>query len=140
MGSPNYLQMVTAQLKALLDRMADAVHCQLLTGKYCCSVASGGSNYDQVTVYLDDVMLNFGAFVTGNAGVVMSGGPAAIEAAEKKAYALGQSLAGDISSRRDYIEQRRLHEKNRRSFQQLVKMNKENWEHEYEYWSSINWK
>jgi len=139
-GSPNYLQMVTAQLKTFIDRMADAVHCQLLTGKYCCSVASGGSNYDQVTVYLDHVMLNFGAFVTGNAGVVMSGGPEAIEATEKKAYALGGSLAGDISSRRDYIEQRRLHEKNRRAFQQLVKMNKDSWEHEYEYWSSINWK
>ncbi len=48
-GSPNYFRSVTAQMKTFIDRMADAVHCQLLRGKYCCSVSSGGSNYDQVT-------------------------------------------------------------------------------------------
>lgn len=52
-GSPNYFHTVTAQMKTLIDRMADAIHCQLLTGKYCCNVASGGNNYDQVTTYLD---------------------------------------------------------------------------------------
>ena len=97
-GSPNYFHTVTAQMKTLIDRMADAVHCQLLTGKYCCSVASGGSNYDQVTVYLDALMLNFGAFVTGSVGAAMSSGPAGMEEAEKKAVQLGRSLAGDISA------------------------------------------
>jgi len=67
-GAPNYFRSVTAQMKTLIDRMADAVHCQLLNGKYCCSVASGGSNYDQVTTYLDGIMLNFGAFVTRKRG------------------------------------------------------------------------
>ena len=138
-GSPNYFHTVTAQMKTLIDRMADAVHCQLLTGKYCCSVASGGSNYDQVTVYLDALMLNFGAFVTGSVGAAMSSGPAGMEEAEKKAVQLGRSLAGDISAKSDYIEQRKMQEETREYFKRLVKMNKESWEHEYEYWNSIGW-
>ena len=139
-GSPNYLQMVTAQLKTFIDRMADAVHCQLLTGKYCCSVASGGSNSDQVTDYLDSLMVNFGAYVTGSVGVVMSQGPAAMEETEKKAFALGRSLAGDIQDRRDYMEQKEIQEGIREHFKALVKMNKDSWVHEYEHWNSLNWK
>jgi len=32
LASPVYFRSVTAQLKTLIDRMADAIHCQLLTG------------------------------------------------------------------------------------------------------------
>ena len=138
-GSPNYFHTVTAQMKTLIDRMADAVHCQLLTGKYCASVASGGSNFDQVTTYLDGLMINFGAFVTGSIGVAMSQGPAAMEDAEKKATLLGKSLAEDIRIKRDYIEQREMQEEIREYFKALVKMNKDSWEHEYEYWNRLNW-
>ena len=138
-GSPNYFRSVTAQMKTFIDRMADAVHCQLLTGKYCASVASGGSNFDQVTTYLDGLMINFGAFVTGSIGVAMNQGPAAMEEAEKKATLLGKSLAEDIRVKRDYIEQRKMHEEIREYFKALVKMNKDSWEHEYEYWNRLNW-
>ena len=138
-GSPNYFRSVTAQIKTLIDRMADAVHCQLLTGKYCASVASGGSNFDQVTTYLDGLMINFGAFVTGSVGVAMNQGPAAMEDAEKKATLLGKSLAEDIRIKRDYIEQREMQEEIREYFKALVKMNKDSWEHEYEYWNRLNW-
>jgi multimeric flavodoxin WrbA len=140
LGSPNYFHTVTAQLKTLIDRMADAVHCQLLTGKYCCSLATGGSNYDQVTSYLDSLMINFGAFVTGSAGAEMSNGPGALEAGERKARDLGRALVEDIRTKCDYIEQRKVQEDIRSHFKELVRMNKDNWEHEYEHWNSINWR
>lgn len=139
-GSPNYFQTVTAQMKTLIDRMADAVHCQLLSGKYCCSVASGGSNYQQVTTYLDGLMINFGAFVTGSVGAAMSDGPKAQERAEMMAILLGKSLVSDIRVKRDYIEQRNMQEEIREHFKSLVEMNKESWVHEYEYWRRLNWK
>jgi len=139
-GSPNYFRSVTAQMKTLIDRMSDAIHCQLLTGKYCCSVATGGNNYDQVTTYLDGLLLNFGAFVSGSAGVKMSQGPAALDEAEKKASMLGIALAEDVRIRRDYIEQREMLEENRKYFQALVKRNQKEWEHEYEYWNQLNWR
>lgn len=138
-GSPNYFHTVTAQMKTLIDRMADAIHCQLFTGKYCCSVATGGNNYDQVTDYLDGLMMNFGALVTGNVGAQMSKGPGSLEEAEKKAHQLGKALAEDINIKRDYIGQREMQEEIRDYFKNLVKMNKDNWEHEYEYWDRINW-
>ena len=138
-GSPNYFHSVTAQMKTLIDRMADAIHCQLLTKKYCCSVATGGNNYDQVTEYLSALMMNFGSFVTGSAGVKMSDGPKAFADAERKALELGRSLAEDIRTRRDYIEQREMQEETRDYFQSLVKMHQKDWEHEYEYWNRLNW-
>ncbi|MGV8175108.1 MAG: flavodoxin family protein [Methanothrix sp.] len=139
-GAPNYFRSVTAQMKTIIDRMADAVHCQLLTGKYCASVASGGSNYDQVTTYLDGLMITFGAFVTGSVGVVMSQGPGSMEEAERKAFLLGKSLAEDIRVKRDYTEQRLMQKEIREHFKALVKMNKDNWEHEYEHWNRLDWK
>ncbi len=139
-GSPNYFHTVTAQLKTLIDRMADAVHCQLLTGKYCCNLATGGSNYDQVTGYLDRLMVTFGAFVTGSAGVEMSKGPVALEEGERTARDLGRALVDDIHTKREYVEQRKVQEGNRSHFKELVRMNKDNWEHEYEHWNSINWR
>jgi multimeric flavodoxin WrbA len=138
-GSPNYFHSVTAQMKTLIDRMADAVHCQLFTGKYCCSVATGGNNFDQVTTYLDALLLNYGAFVSGSVGARMASGPTALPDSEKKAFELGKTLAGDIKTKRDYIEQREMQEENRKYFQNLVKMNKDNWEHEYEFWNRLNW-
>ncbi len=138
-GSPNYFHSVTAQMKTMIDRMADAIHCQLLAGKYCCFVATGGSNYDKVTEYLSGLFLNFGTFVTGSVGAAMSGGPNALEAAEKKAFELGKSLAEDIIAKRDYIEQREMQEENREYFKRLVKMHQKDWEHEYEYWNRLNW-
>jgi len=139
-GAPNYFSSVTAQMKTLIDRMADAVHCQLLTGKYCASVASGGSNYDQVTTYLDGLMITFGAFVTGSVGAAMNQGPGAMEEAERKAFSLGKSLAEDIRVKRDYMEQRLMQKEIREHFKALVKMNKESWEHEYEHWNRLDWK
>jgi multimeric flavodoxin WrbA len=142
MGSPNYLRSVTAQLKTLIDRMSDAIHCQLLTGKYsACVATAGGVGQDKtVTEYLSAVMLNFGSFVTGSAGASMAQGPKALEDAKKSAFELGKALAEDIKVRRDYIEQREMLQETREYFMALVKRNKAEWEHEYEYWNKLNWK
>jgi multimeric flavodoxin WrbA len=133
MGSPNYFRSVTAQMKTMIDRMSDAIHCQLFTGKYSVNVATaGGTGQDKtITEYLDDLMLNFGSFVIGSTGAAMDQGPKALEDAEKKAFELGKALAEDISTRRDYIEQRK-------SFMALAKRNPE-WEHQNEYWNKLNW-
>jgi multimeric flavodoxin WrbA len=141
MGSPNYFRSVTAQMKTVIDRMAYAAHCQLLTGKYCANVATaGGLGQDkQVTEYLDEIMLNFGSFVTGSVGVSMRSGPKALENAEKKAYRLGQSLAEAIRTGKTYRKQKMRHEENRKFFQDLVKMRKDEWGHEYKHWDERGW-
>ena len=56
-GSPVYIDNVSGQMKVFFDRLADAIHYQLLAGKYGCSVAttheSGG---DEVTRYQTHVL------------------------------------------------------------------------------------
>jgi multimeric flavodoxin WrbA len=137
MGSPNYCKSVTAQMKTMIDRMADAIHCQLLTGKYIVNVAtSGGLGQDkQVTDYLNDIMINFGAFVTGSIGVAMRSKPAVFENAERKSFRIGESLVEDIIAGKIYRNQRKKHQENRTYFQNLVKMHKDDWNHEYKYWN-----
>jgi multimeric flavodoxin WrbA len=140
MGSPNYFRSITAQMKTVIDRMADAVHCQLLAGKYTVNVAtSGGSGqYKQVTEYLNKIMLNFGSFVTSSAGVSIRQGPKAFENAEKKAFRLGKDLSEAVSLKKNYPNQKMIIKGNRTYFKSLVKMHKDDWTHEYKYWNSID--
>jgi multimeric flavodoxin WrbA len=140
MGSPNYFRSVTAQMKTVIDRMADAIHCQLLIGKYTVNVATSGGagQYKEVTEYLNKIMLNFGSFVTGSTGVSIRQGPKAFENAEKRAFQLGENLTEDISVKKNYPNQRRIMKENRTYFQSLVKMHKDDWSHEFEYWNRID--
>ena len=59
LGAPNYIDCVPAPMKAVFDRMADAIHCQMLTGKFGCSVCTaGGSGEHEVAGYMNKVTHN----------------------------------------------------------------------------------
>ncbi len=141
-GSPNYFRSVSAQLKTVIDRMADAIHCQLLSGKYAVVAAtSGGTGQDrQVTDYLTDIMVNFGAFVTGTAGVAVQQGPKRFRGAVEKAFRLGETLVSDIGAGKIHRKQAKLHAANRAYFQALTKMHGDEWASEYRYWDAKGWK
>ena len=142
MGSPNYFHSVTAQMKTMLDRMADAVHCQLLTGKYTVNIATSGGpgHYKQVLDYLNEIMLNFGSFITGSTGISAREGVKALANTGAKAFRLGEILANDISKKKTYSKQNIRFKENRKYFQDLVKLNKNEWTNEYKYWDKLNWK
>lgn len=139
LGSPNYLRSVTAQLKTLLDRMSDTIHCQLFAGKHSATVATaGGPGQDEgVREYLSHVLLSFGSFVTGSVGASLAAGPAALDDAERKAFQLGETLAEDIKTRKRYADQEPILSENRKYFQALVEWNKGDWIHEFEHWSRV---
>jgi len=137
LGSPNYFHTVTAQMKTMVDRMADAIHCQLLAGKYGCSVATaGGPAFDEVTDYLNGILMGFGANVVGHVGASPRL-PEQMEAAEKGAFALGQELAKAIREKRVYPDQEAFHQERRKYFKALVEMNKDIWTNEYEHWKRM---
>lgn len=139
LGSPDYFRSVTAQMKTLIDRMSDAVHCQLLTGKYGCAVAvAGGPDHKEVTDYLNGLIVVFGASAVGAVGAAASA-PGGLDAAEPAAAALGQSLAQAIATHRAYPEQAGMHAAMRGRFRALVTMNKDAWVHEYRYWQTMGW-
>ncbi|MDD1679623.1 MAG: flavodoxin family protein [Methanomicrobiales archaeon] len=135
LGSPNYIDSVTAPLKATFDRMADAIHCQMLSGKYACSVCTaGGSGQDEVVGYMNKVLTTLGATVVGGVGVAIGRDLSAIRQAEKDSVALGRKLAQSMRGEHRYPEQDEIHRKRREYFCQLVKWNKTRWAHEYDWW------
>jgi len=139
LASPVYFRSVTAQLKTLIDRMADAIHCQLLTGKYGCAVATAGSpSYAEVTDYLSRIIIGFGASAVGSVGATPSI-PGYIEAKKKEAFKLGQILADAIKTKRAYPDQDAIHNETHKRFKSLVEMNKDIWTHEYEHWKKMGW-
>jgi multimeric flavodoxin WrbA len=135
LGSPNYINNVTAQTKVVLDRMADVIHCQMLSGKYGCSVSTaGGSGAEDVAAYLNRSLQQMGATTVGLVGVNILGNPAAITNREKDAYNLGTVLADAIINAEEFPEQEKLHRERAEYMKNLVLMNKDVWVHEYEFW------
>jgi multimeric flavodoxin WrbA len=138
LGSPNYINAVTAQMKTMLDRMADVVHCQSLAGKYGCSVCTAGGAYaEEVAEYMNTALLNFGATTVGKVGVLVGADPNAIVVGEKQAKELGRKLAEAIKTKWKDPVQEKHHEERKEYFKRLISFNKDLWAHEYEYWKGL---
>ncbi|MCX6700329.1 MAG: flavodoxin family protein [Methanomicrobiales archaeon] len=135
LGSPNYINNVTAQTKVVFDRMADVIHCQMLSGKYGCSVSTaGGSGAEEVAAYLNRSLQQMGVTTVGLVGVNILGNPEAITNSEKEAYELGTVLADAIINAEEFPEQEKLHKERAEYMKNLVLKNKDIWTHEYEFW------
>lgn len=140
LGSPNYIDSVTAQLKTLMDRMSDARHCQLLQGKYALVVSTtGGAGEDLVIRYMSDFLVGCGAYVVGSAGAAIGQDPSSINEGMEKSYELGKELVAAINEKRVYPEQHEIHERHRSSLGPAIRANKEKWAHDYLYWVQKGW-
>jgi multimeric flavodoxin WrbA len=140
LGSPVYMHSVTAQLKTVIDRMADAIYCQLLSGKYGCSVTtSGGPGDAEVLDYMNHFLNELGVVTVGKVGVALDRNSAALDAAINKAFKLGTTLAESIQTKRAYPAQEKEIAERRAFFAQLIEENKADWPHQYEYWMKKGW-
>ncbi len=135
LASPDYFGSVTAQMKTMLDRMADIIHCQRMSGKYGCSLATaGGPHGDVVTTYMNAVMANMGAWITGGVSVSVSGGPEALASGEQAARRLGHELLAAIVAKKRYPDQEVRHNETAAYFRRLVNQRKALWIFEEDYW------
>jgi len=140
LGAPNYINSVPAPMKALFDRMADAIHCQMMTGKFGCSVCTaGGSGENDVVGYMNQVLSTLGANIVGGVGVAIGRDPAALGTAEEESHNLGKTLARSIRGEINYSDQDDLHRQRREYFCQLVKFNKDRFAHEYDWYVEMGW-
>jgi multimeric flavodoxin WrbA len=140
LGAPNYVDCVPAPMKAVFDRMADAIHCQMLTGKFGCSVCTaGGSGEHEVVGYMNKVLTTLGANIVGGIGVAIGRDPAALGKAETEAREMGKNLARSIRGELSYPEQDEVHRQKREYFCQLVKYNRERFAHEYDRYVQMGW-
>jgi multimeric flavodoxin WrbA len=135
-ASPNYLNQVTAQMKALLDRSSHFIHCLRLTGKYTAAVTtSGGGGGADVQAFLENYSHTVGAQFVGG---VHARAPLKDEdvAAAKR---LGADLVAAIASKKVYPDQIKIIEAWKKHFGAIIAFRKDDWPYEYNYWREKGW-
>ncbi len=139
LASPNYINSVTAQMKAFFDRMSSPIHCQSFEGHYGTAVVtSGGLTSAQVEQYILGFLRNIGCWTVGSVGAAAFEitDPATRAKAVAAASALGGKLAAAIRDRETYPEQLQARQGMIERMKMLVTMHKNDWPHEYEYWKT----
>ncbi|MBP1929814.1 multimeric flavodoxin WrbA [Methanolinea mesophila] len=140
LGSPVYVDNVSAQMKAFVDRMADAIHYQILAGKYGCSVAttweSGG---DDVCRYLNHFVNYLGAVSVGSLSVILGDRPDLPSASLNDARLLGATLYESIATSFHDPSQEEWISENREFFTEIVKRNRKFRPDEYNLWVDQGW-
>lgn len=139
-ASPVYIDNVSGQMKVFFDRLADAIHYQLLAGKYGCSVAtthtSGG---DEVVAYQNHVLNYLGVIAVGGISVATGGDAEAVEVKEADARALGRRLADAIAGGFADPAQEDEIAGNREFFRDTVIENRDLRTEEYDRWVRMGW-
>jgi len=139
-GSPVYIDNISGQMKVFFDRLADAIHYQVLAGKFGCSVAttheSGG---DEVVAYLNHVLNYLGVLTVGGLSVATAGKAEHVEDAGPEAQALGRKLAAAVTSGFSDPVQEVLIAENRSYFRAIVEENRDFRPEEYGRWVRMGW-
>jgi len=136
LASPNYINQVTASMKALFDRSSHFIHCLRLLGKYVAGLVSSGSGRDQeVLDYFQHYANVCGARYSGG----LSSAAAAVPENLPRARQLGEKLAADIKAGVSIPEQDRVIGEHREHFKRLIMARREDWKGEYQYWLDRGW-
>ena len=139
-ASPVYIDNVSGQMKVFFDRLADAIHYQMMAGKFGCSVATTHtSGNDGVVAYMNHVLNYLGVISVGGLGIATGGNQEPIDAAEASARALGKKLAGAIRDGFSDPEQEEEITGNREFFRTIVVENRDFRTDEYDRWVQMGW-
>lgn len=138
--SPVYIDNVSGQMKVFFDRLADAIHYQILAGKYGCSVStthtSGG---DEVVAYLNHVFNYLAVVSVGGLSVATGGEVESVDYHEADARTLGKKLAEAVRNGFTDTAQEAEIAANRDFFKDLVIENKDFRTEEYMRWVRNGW-
>ncbi|MCX5753080.1 MAG: flavodoxin family protein [Candidatus Krumholzibacteria bacterium] len=136
LASPNYINNVTASMKTLLDRSSHFIHCKRLLEKYVAGVVTSGSGFA-------DMVLEYIGYYGRTCGAQYSGGVSAVRAfgqdKKEEAFRLGKKMAADMRTKRSYPEQMKVIEESRKHFARVMKLRKNEWLEEYQYWVEKGW-
>jgi len=136
LATPNYINQVTASMKALFDRSSHFIHCKRLLGKYVAGVVSSGSGQDrEVLDYIKYYSHTCGAQYVGG---VSSAAPINDEK-KKEAFNLGRTLAAAINDKKSFPDQIKIIEAGKEHFKRIIKLRKNTWVEEYQYWKDKGW-
>lgn len=136
LASPNYIDQVTASMKALFDRASHFIHCKRLLGKYIAGVVSSGSGQDaEVLDYIKYYGHTCGAQYAGG---ISSRAPVSQEKKDE-AFNLGKSLVAAIKDKKIYPDQVKIIEEGKSHFKRIMEIRKDEWPGEYRYWKDKGW-
>ena len=139
-ASPVYINNVSGQMKIFFDRLADAIHYQVLAGKFGCSIATTHtSGNDDVVAYQNHVLNYLAVVSVGGISVATGGDAEAVDAREADARLLGRNLAGAITSGYTDPNQEEEIRGNREFFKDIVIENQDLRTEEYERWVKLGW-
>ena len=136
---PNYMFGVTAQLKALLDRLSLPLHCMRFYGKYATTIVTcGGSDPEDVDSYLRKILTQFGLrLIEGISGVEMQfTDPDENALLEKQAADLGRRLVRAIERQETHPEQEEQIKQAYEIMAFLVQTKQADWPVAFEYWNT----
>ncbi len=140
LGSPVYFDLVSGQMKMLIDRMADGIQCQSLYGKYGCSIATSGDHAEQAVVtFMNHFLQMLGATPVGVVAVAIGKDRDKLIAAEKDAYELGKTLAEVIRTKRPFPEIDAFHQRYQDKFKAVITGKKPDWPGDYKHWVDQAW-
>jgi len=140
LGSPVYIDLVTAQMKMLIDRMADGIQCQSLYGKYGCAVATSGDHAEgAVVTYLNHFLQMLGASPVGGVSAALGKDSDAITKAEGKAHELGKTLVSSIQNKQKTPALEAFHQRYQEKFKDIISGEKPEWPMDYDYWVKQAW-
>ncbi|HVN70967.1 MAG TPA: flavodoxin family protein [Desulfomonilia bacterium] len=141
LGSPVYIFQVTAQLKAFIDRLGHAIHCQRLLGKYGAVVATaGGTGQVETADYQESLLNRMGVQCVGRVACALDDGliPEGADVMEQ-ALELGRTLAAAIEEKREFPAQIETLSRLRNYFCMIMEKRKDRWDWEYRYWQEKGW-
>ena len=141
LGSPVYIDLVSGQMKLLIDRMADGIQCPSLAGQYGCAVATSGDHAeDAVAKYLTHFLKMLGATPVGELGVAIGTDSAAIASAEGRATELGRTLADAVATKRSYPELDQFHRRYQEKFAEIIDGPPPERPPDYDSWVDRTWR
>ena len=137
MATPNYLDHVSAQLKAFMDRCCGVVHCLGFEGRYGAAVVtSGGGEEQPIAEALNYFLIRTAIRPVGAVWATMRNvsGPDFPPEITEQALRLGKELATAVKSKSKIrkIDKQMLACSER--MQTLVQYRQEEWPYEYNYW------
>jgi len=136
LASPVYLDHVTAQMKALLDRTSHFVHCLRLTGKYIAGLTtSGGGGGETTMAFMRRYAVTVGAQYVGGMDARVPLKDSDIQSVRE----LGASLVSTISVKQSWPDQGKAIEAQRQRFRNLIAFRKDEWPYEHKYWQDKGW-
>ena len=136
LADPNYIDHVSAQLKAFIDRCCGIVHTLGFRGRYGAAVVtSGGGPEEPVAKYLERVLMITGVVPVGSvfATMGMARGTFA-EEVRTAAQGLGRQLVRAWKEKRSFPHADREMAAFKERMRWLMESRKNEWGYEYDYW------